>query len=915
MEVTATKMKYAKRFFQLILPLLLLAAAGAGLVLWLTGQRQQRQHELLSSMGFLGDTTGFSVTAGEGGDFPGAPGLSQEELKARLEEVLALAKEARFSAVFFQVRADGAAFYGSKYYDLHPSLSGVKGTLGTFDPLEYLCGRGLEERVLLYAVADASDLAADLPKGDAVSRLADSTAELGKKYPLGGILLTGLDEVPEEALREALSAVKDRLKRDAPDLPLGLLFEGDGPVTPQTVSTLTGDGTLDVVVPRIGGPVVPQAGETAFQDILARWGDAAASSARFLPALPAPDQGEDGELRLLMASMEEGVSGGMLEHYGSLKAHPEALEAAVSLLFSPKGEVPDLSFSIPKSLAVTYPAGDVSVTDASIFLMGTSDPERPLTLDGEELERSTAKGTWGSLQKLEQGENTFTLRQGEETVSVTVTRYTGGGPAPISGLTEGSLFPRYSCGVDSNAKLTLSCMGPAGGTVTAALNGKTITLTQEGNAGDGTPAAFRGTMTLSPSDYDAGTTTSIGTVTYLLRYEGKETTYRSQGEVYVAGRSVPLVIENTAQLSAVLTDPDDDESIIGSLKPGAVAEVVETVRTSRSGVITLAYKLRGSGYILAGTPAMGPMVRVVEGPPPALGMKINSIAAALERDGSITIALGEGTPPVLTSRAGDAIILDCLTTTVEESQLEALQANDYINSATLSSIQNGSRLTLEPGKGLWGYDLYYREGMTILYLKPAPKRGEDYGKPLAGITVLLDAGHGGSDPGAMGVAGSGGPAEADLNLAVTGAVKYRLEQLGATVALTRRDDSQLSLYDRVEIATAVRPDIFLSIHHNSGVLTGNMNQARRMECYYYEESSRPFAEALMARLPDAVARPGTEPEQARYYVTRQTGNPAVLLEVGFMVNPLEYEECTDRVTILRTACAVAEAVLDIMPGE
>lgn len=906
-------MRYAKRFFQVILPLLLLAAAGAGLVLWLTGERQQRQQELLGSMGFLGDTTGFSVTAGEGGDFPGPSGLSQEELKARLEEVLALADKARFSTVFFQVRADGAAFYESKYTALHPSLSGAKGVLGGFDPLGYLCDRGLEERVLIYAVADVSDLAAGLSQKETAARLADSTAELGRKYPLGGILLTGLDSLPPETVKTALSAVRSRLEKEGTRVPLGLLFDGEGNVTPQLISDLTGDGTLDAAAPRIAAPVSPQAGERSFEELLSLWSGAVAPSTRLLVVQPGPDP--EGELRLLMSSLEERVSGVMLEHYGSLRGDPSRIEAAVSLLTSPRGGLPSLSFPIPRTLSVSYPDGDVSVSDAAIFLMGTSDPEKPLTLDGEELERRTAGGTWGSLQKLEPGKNTFTLGQGEETATVTVTRYTPGGSSPISGLTEGSLFPRYSCGVDSDGELTLSCMGPAGGTVTATLNGKSLRLSQAESASqNGTPVAFRGTMTLSPVDYDPNATASIGAVTYLLRYGGAETSYRSQGEVYVAGRNVPLVVENTAQLSAVLTDPDDDDSIIGSLKPGAVAQVEKTVRTSRSGAVTLAYKLRGSGYILAGTPAMGPMVRVVEGDP-STGMTVDSSSAALGRDGSLTLTLGEGTPAVLTSRTDDSLILDCLDTTVAESCLSTLRANDFIRSAAASPIQNGSRITLElePEGGLWGYDLYYEAGKTVLYLKPAPKRSEVYGKPLTGITVMLDAGHGGSDPGAMGVAGTGGPAEAPLNLAVACATKYRLEQLGAAVTLTRQDDSQVSLYERVDASTAARPDLFLSIHHNSGVLTGNMNQARRMECYYFEDISQPFAEALMARLPEALGRPGTEPEQARYYVTRQTGNPAALLEVGFIVNPLEYEECVDRVNILKTACAVAEAVMDVIP--
>lgn len=914
-------MRYVKRFFQIVLPLLLLGAFSCALVLWLAGSRQDdRRQELLSSIGFLGDTSGFSVTTGTGADFPPSPGLDEETLKARLDEMLALAERARFNTVFFQVRADGAALYKSKYFDLHPSLSGAKGALGAFDPLDYLCTTGLEKRVQVYALVDLSQGpggdALDLTQGETLELLAASTAELGKKYPLGAVLLTGLDEAPEETVRAVLTAIRSRLDKEAPGTQMGLVFDGNGEggVTPLLVSQLTGDGTLRVVVPRITAPVT---GEGLFYPLLRQWCEAAAESARLLAAQPAgagdrDPSVPDGDLRLLLSSMSDRVSGAMLEHYGSLWEDPRRAEELVSLLEDPKGAVPELFFSVSRELAVTYPAGDVSVTDGSIFLMGTSDPEQPLILDGEEVERTTSGGTWGVHQKLEQGKNTFTLRQGERSVSVTVTRYTPSGTAaPISGIQEGTLFPRYSCGVDSNAELTLSCMGPAGASITATLGDRSIPLTQANSSGDGTPAAFRGTLTLSPEDYDPNSTVKIGPVTYLLTYGGKSTTYQSQGEVYVAGRNVPLAVENTAQLSAVLTDPEDDESITGTLKPGARAYVEETVRTSRSGVITLAYKLRGGGYILAGTPAMGPMVRVLEGAP-HISMEVGEIATGLGEDGSLTVTLGEGTPAITTTRTEDSLILDCLETTAagELTQL----TNGFIRTASAEKTEGGARITLrlESEGGLWGYDLYYRDGRTMLYLKPAPKRGETFGKPLSGVSVMLDAGHGGSDPGAMGVAGESGPAEAQLNLAVTQAVKYRLEQLGATVSLTRGDDSQITLFQRVDAAAAARPDIFLSIHHNSGVLTGNMNQARRMECYYFEDISRPFAQALMDRLPEMLGRPGTDPEQARYYVTRQTANPAVLLEVGFMVNPLEYEECIDPVNILKTACGAAEAVLDVV---
>ncbi len=765
-------MRYAKRFLQIFLPLAILAAAACVLVLWLTADRRERQHQLLSSMGLMGDLSGFSVTTGTGGDFPGGSQNDAEALKAQLDDILALTEEARLSTVFFQVQADGAAFYQSKLYDPHPSLAGAGGPLGSFDPLEYLCAQGLEKGVQVCALAE---LPSDLEKdGDALAALA---GELGERYPLGGLLLTGGEGQGEEALRAALMGAHARLAQKSPNTLLGILLDSDTPVlSPETAAELTGEGALTLLALETKAPVSPPEGEEGWEELLARWAPAAVSPARLIyvsPVTPGDGAVPDGDLRLLLASMEEDISGTLLEGYGQLKKDPRRAGELVSLMASPKGPAPELTFDLPKRLAVTYPAGDLSVTDSAIFFMGTSDPEQPLTLDGEEVERFTAGGSWGSLQKLAQGKNTFTLRQGEETATVTVTRYTPGGASPISGISEGSLFPRYPCGVDCDARLTLSCMGPAGAGISATLNGQTIQLAQEGTGAAGTAVAFRGTVTLDPAAFDPNATVNIGPVTYLLRYGGKDTSYQSQGEVYVAGQNVPLTVENTAQLSAVLTDPDDDESITATLKPGARAVVEETVRTSRSGAVTLAYKLRGSGYILAGTPTMGPMVKVLEGSgsQPA-GLEIGTVASTLGEDGNLTVSLGEGTPAVLTRRTGDTLVLDCLGTAVTGETTQF--TGSFVRTAAAEEIDGGTRLTLqlEP-KALWGYDLYYREGKTFLYLKPAPKKSDLLGKPLSGVRVMLDAGHGGSDPGAMGVAGSFGPAEAQLNLAVTGAVKYR----------------------------------------------------------------------------------------------------------------------------------------------
>ena len=95
-----------------------------------------------------------------------------------------------------------------------------------------------------------------------------------------------------------------------------------------------------------------------------------------------------------------------------------------------------------------------------------------------------------------------------------------------------------------------------------------------------------------------------------------------------------------------------------------------------------------------------------------------------------------------------------------------------------------------------GYDVSYAEGQTLLYLRGAPVASRERGRPLTGVTVLLDPGHGGTDVGALGIGGGAGIAEKTINLTLALAVRDRLEQLGATVQMTRSTDETLTLQQR-----------------------------------------------------------------------------------------------------------------------
>jgi N-acetylmuramoyl-L-alanine amidase len=88
------------------------------------------------------------------------------------------------------------------------------------------------------------------------------------------------------------------------------------------------------------------------------------------------------------------------------------------------------------------------------------------------------------------------------------------------------------------------------------------------------------------------------------------------------------------------------------------------------------------------------------------------------------------------------------------------------------------------------------------------------GGPIHRVTVLIDPGHGGDDePGAV---GAGGLEEADLNLDVAWRLSAALAERGIDSALTRPTDYRIAVISRAELALAIRPRVFVSVHHNAG---------------------------------------------------------------------------------------------------
>ena len=147
--------------------------------------------------------------------------------------------------------------------------------------------------------------------------------------------------------------------------------------------------------------------------------------------------------------------------------------------------------------------------------------------------------------------------------------------------------------------------------------------------------------------------------------------------------------------------------------------------------------------------------------------------------------------------------------------------------------------------------------------------------PNGRIVVMIDPGHGGKDPGAIGI---GGLQEKDVILPISQRVAAILQQQGIQAILTRTSDYFVDLAPRVQMARQANVNLFVSIHANA---IDNRPDVNGLETYYYSSGER-LAETIHNSILQSINIKDRRVRQARFYVLRNNPMPAVLVEVGFV---------------------------------
>ncbi|NEP54089.1 MAG: N-acetylmuramoyl-L-alanine amidase, partial [Moorea sp. SIO3C2] len=174
------------------------------------------------------------------------------------------------------------------------------------------------------------------------------------------------------------------------------------------------------------------------------------------------------------------------------------------------------------------------------------------------------------------------------------------------------------------------------------------------------------------------------------------------------------------------------------------------------------------------------------------------------------------------------------------------------------------------------------------------------------ILIMIDPGHGGRDPGAV---GRNGLLEKEINLFISRRLQQTLERRGYRTALTRSSDREVDLQPRVAIAERANATVFVSIHANA--ISLSRPEVNGLETYYYS-SGRGLAQAIQSSILRRVNMRDRGVRQARFYVLRNTSMPAVLVETGFVTGREDAARFQSTAAREQIADAIAQGIIDYL---
>lgn len=555
------------------------------------------------------------------------------------------------------------------------------------------------------------------------------------------------------------------------------------------------------------------------------------------------------------------------------------------------------------SLKVVFPETSYQTSSQKIFFLGTAPPDGQVLINSKPITRSKA-GHFSPSFPLQLGENLFTVRHDNQELQIKVTRLPTDPELPQGlAFAKDSLAPAVDIARLPGELICFSAIAPPNASVSVKLANQTIALPPQPQqaqlpnnlaalTGQNQPYAqssvgnYKGCTTVA-------TAANLGQPQFQLTLNGKTITQPGTGKIQILSRAELPVSEVTVESGVARTGPSTDYSRLTPLPKGTRATV-----TGREGEwLRLDY----------GAWINSKETRILPGAVPPQTI-IRSVGYR-QLPGATEIVFPLQVPvPVSVLQSEGAIALTLYNTT---AQTDIIRLDDDPLISRLDWQQEAPeqvKYTFNLKKAQqWGYKLRYDGTTLVLALRHPPKIGNTRRKPLANLKIVLDPGHGGKETGASGPTGY---LEKDLNLVVSKLLRDELVKRGATVVMTREDDRELSLAERQAIISQEEPAIAISIHHNSLPDDGDAEKTKGFAAFWYQPQAHNLAMYLQKYVVKKVGKPSYGVFWDNLALTRPTAAPSVLLELGFMSNPDEFEQIVNPEVQKKTANAIAQGITE-----
>lgn len=302
-------------------------------------------------------------------------------------------------------------------------------------------------------------------------------------------------------------------------------------------------------------------------------------------------------------------------------------------------------------------------------------------------------------------------------------------------------------------------------------------------------------------------------------------------------------------------------------------------------------------------PIAGSQPSTAPSPKPAAPQFPVTVSFLTKEQNSIKIASNHAlTYKTFTLKSPDRLVIDLMgVNKADLMPIPAIPTNGWAKNIRVGNPDGASditRIVLDlAAPGLAFADSLDEKSDSLIVSLQSPAKSV----PHDGL-IVLDAGHGGTDPGAQ----RGDVQEKELTLGIVGKLKRELESRGLKVRLTRAEDTYVSLEDRVKITNSLQPDAFVSVHINS--LETN-NHTTGIETYYQNEQSKDLAKLIHNALVTGLNAPDRGVRKARFYVINHTPVPAILAEVGFISNKEERDKLISSDYQRQVAASLADGVM------